>query len=178
MYITFYSNFSRIFIFDVFTCVFLRLLQSCFIYIVVHPKLQAYTYLVGKDQSADEHLCIKTASYEASAEDISYTAASHATRTISLFRPNPSYFSPPGCLFPAHPSLTKLPSGRSATVSVHPSFPIVAPVSPDDYRSSALSSLGQRDFIKLLLRAHRRHFASLASPSSLLPALRQLLHAK
>ena len=155
----------------------MHLLQSCFIYIV-HPKLQAYTYLVGKDQSADEHLCIKTAGYEASAEDISYTAASHATRTISLFRPNPSYFSPPGCLFPAHPSLTKLPSGRSATVSVHPSFPIVAPVSPDDYRSSALSSLGQRDFIKLLLRAHRRHFASLASPSSLLPALRQLLHAK
>lgn len=67
-------------------------------YIRLHcTKLQAYTYLVGKDQSADEHLCIKTAGCKASAEDISYTAASHATRAISLFRPNPSYFSPPGC---------------------------------------------------------------------------------
>ena len=122
-----------------FSCVFLRLFQSRFTYIVVHPKLQAYTYLVGKDQSADEHLCIKTTGYEASAEDISYTAASHATRAISLFRPNPSYFSPPGCLFPAHPSLTKLPSGRSATVSVHPSFPIVAPVSRPTTTGALLS---------------------------------------
>jgi len=134
-----YSNFSRIFIFDASPCVFLRLFQSRFTYIVVHPKLQAYTYLVGKDQSADEHLCIKTTGYEASAEDISYTAASHATRAISLFRPNPSYFSPPGCLFPAHPSLTKLPSGRSATVSVHPSFPIVAPVSRPTTTGALLS---------------------------------------
>lgn len=109
-------------------------------YIRLHcTKLQAYTYLVGKDQSADEHLCIKTAGCKASAEDISYTAASHATRAISLFRPNPSYFSPPGCpLSPPYPPFTQLPSRRPATVSVHPSFPIVAPVSPDDYRSSAL----------------------------------------
>jgi len=112
-------------------------LQSRFTHIVVHPKLQVYTYLVGKDQSADEHLCIKTAGYEALAEGISYTAASHATRAISLFRLNPSYFSPPS-LSPVHPPLTQLPSWRSATVPVHPSFPIVAPVSPDDYRSSTL----------------------------------------
>jgi len=124
------------------------LLLLAFIAISLHIVVHIYTeitslclYLVGKDQSADEHLCIKTAGCEASAEGISYTAASYATRTISLFRPNPSYFSPPGCHPPA-PSLpnplTQLPSRRPATVSIHPSFPIVAPVSPDDYRSSAL----------------------------------------
>lgn len=138
-----------------------HLLQSRF----VRPKLQAYA-IVGKDQSADEHLCIKTAGCEASAEDISYPAASYATRAISLFRPNPSYFSPPGCLPPISlpPPYTELPSRRSATVSVHPSFPVSSPLSRPTTTGALLSSLGQRDFIKLLLRAHRRHFASLTSP--------------
>jgi len=151
-------------------------LQSRFTHIVVHSEItRLSSYLVGKDQSADEHLCIKTAGYEALAEGISYTAASHATRAISLFRLNPSYFSPPSL-----PPALLLPSYHHDGLLPSPSIPRFpsSPLSRLTTTGALLSSLGQRDFIKLLLHAHRRHFAFLPSPSSLLPALCQLLHAK
>lgn len=71
-----------------------------------------------------------------SIEGISKAAASHATRAISLSSQPLLFLSANLPLFLSHPyPATITTDSPSATVSVHPSFPIVAPVSPDDYRS-------------------------------------------
>lgn len=102
-------------------------------HIIIHPNYKARAYSVGEDQSADEHLCIKTTRcarrHQARRGGIACDTGDISLPTPLIPHPAKSCFP-----LPLHPSASAATittdSPSAATVSVHPSFPIVAPVSP------------------------------------------------